>query len=169
MTESSEILQINAVRFARTLPGPLARVWSFLTERDKLQTWYGEDGRIEPRQGGSVWLMGGHIRGVVTQWQPHRRLTYSWNVFEPGDEVSGYPESYLTLELVAEGTEVALTLTHLPIPEWAVAQTRMGWHTYLDLIDAVANGRPAPSREDCMQRNAARYGVDLDNLRSGDD
>ncbi len=43
--------------------------------------------------------MGGHIRGVVTQWQPPGRLAYTWNVYNPGDAVSSYPESYLILTL----------------------------------------------------------------------
>ena len=90
------------------------------------------------------------------------------DVFDPGEDESRFPESYLMLELQGAGADVQLTLTHMPVPEWAVPQTRMGWHTYLDMIETVARGAPAPPREPCMQRNAARYGVDLDNLRSGD-
>ena len=57
--------------------------------------------------------MDGHIRGVVTQWQPPQRLSYTWNVFNPGDPadaVSAYPESYLTLALERRGGDVLLVL-----------------------------------------------------------
>ena len=47
-------------------------------------------------------LMGGHIRGTVTQWLPQKKLAYTWNVFAPGQTVSDFPESYLTLELDGE-------------------------------------------------------------------
>ena len=40
----------------------------------------------------------------------------------------------------------------------------MGWHTFLDMLDAAVRGEPAEPRQVYMQRNAARYGVDLANL-----
>jgi len=107
---------------------------------------------------------GGHIRGIVTQWQPPRRLTYSWNVLRPGEAESHYPESYLTIELQPRGSEVALTLTHLPVVDRFERQNAMGWHTFLDMLAAAVRGEPAEPRQAYMQRNAARYGVDLSNL-----
>jgi uncharacterized protein YndB with AHSA1/START domain len=74
MSDQDEVLRLPAVRFSRLLPGPAERVWAHLTECGKLSGWYGDDGVIEPREGGRIRFMGGHIRGVVTQWKPHRRL-----------------------------------------------------------------------------------------------
>jgi hypothetical protein len=85
-------------------------------------------------------------------------------VFGPGEAESRYPESYLTIELEARGSEVVLTLTHLPVLERFEKQNAMGWHTYLDMVDAAVRGGPAELREAIMKRNAARYGVDLSNL-----
>ena len=112
--------------------GPIERVWAFLTDTGKLPGWFGE-GNIEPRAGGAVNLMGGHVRGTVTQWRPPRRLAYTWNVFSPGDTESPYPE-YLTIALEPRGSEVALTLTHLPVLERFEQQNAMGWHTFLDML-----------------------------------
>ncbi len=64
-----EIIPESAVRFVRILPGPVEKVWALLTQTERLPEWYGE-GIIEPREGGKVQLMGGHIRGVVTGWRP---------------------------------------------------------------------------------------------------
>jgi uncharacterized protein YndB with AHSA1/START domain len=164
MSSQGEVISVQAVKFVRLLPGTVDQAWSYLTETQTIAEWYGEDGRIEPREGGAVWLMGGHIRGVVTQWKPGRRLTYTWNVFSEGEEESSYPESYLTLELDPSDTNMKLTLTHMPIPPKFSVQTRMGWHTYLDLIAAVANGEVPEPREAYMKRNAERYGVDMNNL-----
>ena len=163
MNSDGELKRVAMVQFERILPGPIERVWEFLTDTKKLPGWFGE-GRIEPRPGGAVNLMGGHIRGIVTQWQRPRRLAYSWDVFNPGDAESRFPESYLTIELQPRGSEVALTLTHLPVLDRFEKQNAMGWHTFLDMLDAAVRGEPAESRPAHMQRNAARYGVDLSNL-----
>jgi hypothetical protein len=46
----------------------------------------------------------------------------------------------------------------------AMVQNAMGWHTFLDMLEAALRGEPAEPRQAYMQRNAARYGVDLSNL-----
>jgi len=144
------------VRFERTIHASSDAIWSVLTDTARLPGWYGE-GRIEGRVGGTVSLMGGHIRGTVTQWLPPRKLAYTWNVFAPGQTVSDFPESYLTLEMDSS----KLTLTHLPVLEQFVRLNAAGWHTFLDMVDAAARGVPVEPREACMKRNADRYGVEL--------
>ncbi|MDP1749351.1 MAG: SRPBCC family protein [Reyranella sp.] len=162
MSEDAQFTHAHMVRFERLLPGPVERAWQVLTEASLLPGWYGE-GHIEPRIGGAVTLMGGHIRGTVTQCLPPERLTYSWNVFNPGDEVSPYPESYLSLELKPAGGDTALTLTHLPVLERFVKLNAMGWHTYLDMVAAAVRGEPVAPRDAYMTRNAKTYGIDLAN------
>jgi len=164
MSERGEFLKVSAVRFVRLLPGPVETVWAHLTAPAKLAGWYGQASAIEPREGGALALMGGHIRGVVTRWRPPTKLTHTWNVFAPGEAVSAYPESYLDLELEPQGAEVKLTLLHLPVLERFESQNAMGWATFLDILDDALRGRPVEPRPAYMQRNAARYGVDLDNL-----
>jgi uncharacterized protein YndB with AHSA1/START domain len=165
MSDRGESFRVLAVRFERTLPGPVERVWEYLTDCAKLRAWFGDDGTIEPREGGAIRFMGGHVRGVVTQWKPSRRLAYTWNVFNPGEADSPYPESYLTFDLESRGAEVLLTLTHLPILERFEKQNMMGWHTFMDILGAAARGEPVEARSAYMQRNAALYGIDLGNLQ----
>ena len=69
---------------------------------------------------------------------PQKKLAYTWNVFMPGQIVSNYPESYLTVEL----DDTNLTLTHLPVLEAFVKLNAVGWHTFLDMVDAAAGGGP---------------------------
>jgi uncharacterized protein YndB with AHSA1/START domain len=155
------------VRFERILPGPIERVWSFIAETKNLPAWFGDDGSIEPRPGGRVSFLGGHIRGVVTQWRPTTKLVYTWNVFNPGDPadaVSAYPESYPTFELEAAGAEVRLSFTHFPVLERFVQQNMMGWHTMLDILEAGLRGQAIEARPVYMKKNAPLYGVDLNNL-----
>jgi len=150
-----EIVPESAVRFVREFEAPVEKVWAFLTDSALLPEWYG-DGEIEPREGGKISLMGGHIRGVVTGWRPEKFLAYTWNVFSPGESVSPFPISYL--EFTLEGSR--LTLIHRPIPATMQNQTMMGWHTMLDLITAGIRGE-FPKRADLFPKNAALYGVDM--------
>ncbi len=165
MSDLGQTFRVLAVRFERRLPGPRERVWEHLTHCDQLSGWFGEAGVIEPREGGRVNFMGGHVRGVVTRWQPPRQLVYTWNVFNPGETESAYPESYLTFDLEEHAGEVALSLVHFPILERFERQNSMGWHTFLDMLTATLRGDPLESRGEYMKRNAARYGVDLSQLQ----
>ena len=82
-------------------------------------------------------------------------------IFGTNDETSPYPESYLTLELSPQDNGTMLTLTHLPVLEPFVKVNAMGWHTYLDMVTAAAQGETVQSRDSYMAKNAKRYGIDL--------
>ena len=165
MSDLGQMFRAPAVRFERQLPGTTASVWAHLTDCSKLTGWYGDDSSIEPREGGAVRLMGGHIRGVVTQWRPECRLAHTWNVFSPGDAESPFPESYLTIDLEPHDGGVRLVLTHVPVLERFETQNAMGWHTFLDTLEDTLAGRAIRPRPEYMRKNAALYGVDLANLQ----
>ena len=160
MSDGAQFTHAHMVRFERHIPGPPPQAWGFLSDPGRLPGWYGE-GSIEPRVGGAVSLMGGHIRGVVTQWQPPGRLAYTWNVYNPGDATSPYPESYVILTLAATVEGTLLTLEHLPVLDSFVKLNAMGWHTFVDMVDAAVRGEPVHGRDHYMARNAKQYGVDL--------
>ena len=160
MSDGAQFTHAHMVRFERHIPAPPPQAWGFLSDPGRLPGWYGE-GSIEPRVGGAVSLMGGHIRGVVTQWQPPGRLAYTWNVYNPGDATSPYPESYVILTLAATVEGTLLTLEHLPVLDSFVKLNAMGWHTFVDMVDAAVRGEPVHGRDHYMARNAKQYGVDL--------
>jgi len=93
MTNQGQVIAESAIQFVRLLPAPPDKTWTFLTEPARVAEWYGE-GVIETREGGKVELMGGHIRGVVTGWRPQQFFAHTWNVFAPGETISGWPVSY---------------------------------------------------------------------------
>jgi len=163
MSHDAQFTHAHMVRFERPIAATPDEVWSVLTDIRRLPGWYGK-GVIEPRVGGRVELMGGHIRGTVTRQRPPHQLAYTWNVYSPGERESAFPESYLTLELAPKEGGTLLTLTHLPVLEPFVKLNAMGWHTFLDMIDAASRGATVEPREAYMKRNAERYGVDISRL-----
>jgi len=158
------VVEEAAIMFERDLPASPEKAWVFLTEPSRLAGWYGE-ALIEPREGGKIEMMSGHIRGVITGWRPHQFLAHTWNVFQPGETISAWPVSYLEFMLEGHGTATHLTLIHRPIPARMQPQTMMGWHTFLDMLEAGVRREEVQARDHYMQKNAALYGVDLNNLK----
>jgi len=146
------------VRLIRYLPGPIERVWDFLTDPEKRARWFA-GGPIEPRKGGTITLNfrnanlgpgetppdgakefhdpGASMAGTITRWEPPHVLAYTFG--ETG-------ESLVTFELSVEGANVRLVLTHratgedLPyLPGFAA-----GWHTHLAHLLSLLEGTPRP-------------------------
>jgi uncharacterized protein YndB with AHSA1/START domain len=143
----------SEVRFERLLPGPIERVWAYLTEPGKRRTWFA-GGPIEPRVGGKVEFFFQHSNlnwrkepvpekynaaetGVgmtfrVTRYEPPHVLGYTWD--EQGSEV--------TFELAAQGDKVLLVLTHRRLPDRAaLANVSSGWHLHLGLLEDLLAGK----------------------------
>jgi uncharacterized protein YndB with AHSA1/START domain len=140
------------VRLERRLPGPIERVWRYLTESDLRAQWLAS-GPMELRVGGVVDLTwrndelspgekraegaGHHHRQVteVTAIDPPRLLSFSW---QGGSEV--------TFELEAIGAEVKLTVTHQRASSRSgLVGVSTGWHAHLDVLAArLAGETPAP-------------------------
>ena len=55
MNDFGIITEAGAIRFERLLPGPIERVWAYLTESDKRGKWLAS-GPVELRVGGQVEL-----------------------------------------------------------------------------------------------------------------
>ena len=140
------------VRFERLLPGPIETVWEFLVDSDKRGQWLAS-GPMKLKEGGAVELRFRHRdlsphkvapperykemdeKGHVSQErvlrvEPPWLLAISWG------------QSEVTFELVPEGTNVRLILTHRRLStREEMVQTSGGWHTHLDILVERANGR----------------------------
>lgn len=160
MSAMGEWLDETIVRFVRDMPGPIERVWAFLTEGEKRARWFaGGDWELTP--GGRAQLifendelspsedgppekykdLSGvqHYEGRILEVDPPHRLVLQWI------EREGEP-SVVTFELAPLGDKVRLTLTHTGLgSETARISTGAGWHTHLDIWMAMARGEDAPS------------------------
>lgn len=143
------IVDAHTVRFERLLPGPIGRLWDYLTRPELLATWLAE-AEIEPRVGGQVELRFNddvddcrppgdepETVGTITRWDPPRALAYSWADSEDTPEGHGSgPDSEVTFELEERGADVLLVLTHRRLATPAMPGFGAGWHSHLDALAA---------------------------------
>ena len=159
MGEFGVVTEARTVRLQRVLPGPIERVWAYLTESDKRGKWLAT-GEMELRVGGRVELTfrnneltphaetppekyasadGNSIHGRITRCEPPRLLSYTW------DGGSGV-DSEVTFELSPQGQDVLLVLTHRRLPDrTTMVSVASGWHTHLGiLVDRLHDREPGP-------------------------
>src|SRR5689334_15338678 len=116
-------LDQRTVRLERILPGPIERVWAYITEEDKRAKWLCS-GQWDLRAGGKITLVfnnatlssdketperfkEGQCRemdGEIVRYEPPRLLSFTWNTAEEPSEV--------TFELTPKGNEVLFVVTH---------------------------------------------------------
>jgi uncharacterized protein YndB with AHSA1/START domain len=172
MSEHGVLVDRRTVRFERLLPGPIERVWAYLTESEKRATWLAA-GEMELAVGGRVEHVfhnsrltghddppppkyekyGGESRmaGTITACEPPRRLAYTW------PESSGEP-SEVTFELAPRGERVLLVLTHRRLASREdVLGVSGGWHAHLDILADRLEGRRPPSFWPTHTRLEAEY------------
>lgn len=143
----------DTVRLQRVLPGPIERVWSYLTDSDLRRQWLAA-GDMAPRAGSEFELVWRNdeltdppgdkpdgfgeehrMQSRITEYDPPRRLAFSWD----GD-------SDVTIELEPRGDDVQLTLMHRHLGNRnRVLMHSAGWHAHLDLLaDRVGGRKSAP-------------------------
>jgi uncharacterized protein YndB with AHSA1/START domain len=141
-------------RIERLLPGPIERVWSYLTDPEKRRKWFG-GGPMDLRAGGGVELQfrfselssettpadqadACEVAGLVTKCEPPRLLSYTWGTEADASEVS--------FELEARGERVLLVITHRGLRNRGmVLKVASGWHTHLELLcDHLNDREPRP-------------------------
>lgn len=161
MTDAYGVVSgVREMRFERLLPGPIERVWTYVTDPDLRARWLAA-GPMELRVGGRVEFTfrhrnlspdetppenyanmneNGHVMvGEVLACDPPRRLTITW-------DSSGPTPSQVTFELTPRGDEVLLTLIHRKLADRAeMVNVSGGWHTHLGILeDLLASRAPRP-------------------------
>ena len=151
-TNSSEL------RIVRTLPGPIERVWEYLTDPEKRARWFC-GGELQQRAGGKVVFHMVHknlapdekppakyaqvqdpgvsFEGRVLQCEAPRLLAYTF----------GSDDSEVTIELTPQGNDVLLVLTHRvrgAEEEGELTNYASGWHIHLNHLVAQLTNTPRP-------------------------
>jgi len=161
------------VRIVRILPGPIERVWSYITDSEKRATWFA-GGPIELRVGGRAELLFKHSQisphetppekyrevhdpgvgmvGLVTQCEPPRLLAFTWDGATLGEG------SEVLFELSPQGDEVQLTLTHRKLQSDAERiNVSSGWHLHTAILAAHLTGATPPPLWAAHSRLEAAY------------
>jgi len=137
----------------RLLPGPIERVWAYLTKSERRRQWLAA-GQMEMKVGAPfefVWRNDElndppsarpagfpeehRMQSRITELDPMRKLSIAWN--NSGD---------VTFELEPKGEGVLLTVIHRRLPDRStMLKVSAGWHMHLDILVARAIGNePAP-------------------------
>lgn len=140
MNDFATIDERQTLTLVRDLPGPIERVWAFLTDPQFLTRWFSE-GIVADRVGGEVRFDIG-AEGRITAYEPPRLLEYTWN--EPNLSRGPFFDSLVRWELVEAGNRVRLTLTHKRLSVLEAVWHGAGWHAFLDRLSASVEGREPP-------------------------
>jgi uncharacterized protein YndB with AHSA1/START domain len=153
----AELVAPGTVRIERLLPGPIDRVWAYLTESDRRGRWLAT-GDMDLRVGGAVHLHWRHVDlspdkapaperfrqyddGVsmasrITRCEPPHVLAYTW-----GDD-----SAEVLFELSPRGEHVHLVVTHSGMPTHeGRTSVATGWHAHLAILLDVLEGRAPPN------------------------
>ena len=148
-----ELIEPMSVRIERMLPGPIDRIWSYLTDSDLRGQWLAT-GDMPQQPGGKVELVWRNddlsgrqeqrpaevpaerrMECTVVRAEAPRLLVLSW----------GASGSEVTFELEPKGSEVKLTLTHRRLPDRGnLIGVSAGWHAHLDILIGRLRGGELP-------------------------
>jgi len=160
MNDSAIFLHLDGqtqVVLERTFEQPPSSLWSQLTHPAKLPQWLAP-GEIEPRVGGVARLdfgvSGAVIDSMVTAFEPHRLLEYSWSA---PDE----PTRPLRWEIIPAGRGSRLRLIlRVPAGEDA-ARAAAGFEAHLEMLAAALEGVPIKFPFETFKAAREAYRLDL--------
>jgi uncharacterized protein YndB with AHSA1/START domain len=145
------------LRIVRLLPGPIERVWEFLTDPEKRSRWFA-GGITELKPGGKIEFAMHHAKLSPHETPPE---TYA-HVHEPGVTFAGRvlraepprllvftfgdENSVVTFDLKPQGGQVLLVVSHRSTDKDIKEQPSYagGWHAHLALLVALLEGKPLP-------------------------
>jgi uncharacterized protein YndB with AHSA1/START domain len=148
---AATLIEPGTVKMERLLPGPVERVWAYLTESKKRATWLAA-GEFDLRLGGAITLQfdnenlpndpetaakhkakgKGKFEGKITRLEPMRVLAHTWNM--GGD-------TEVTYELTPRGKDVLLTVVHRRLASRELVRGVMGgWDVHTGILADILNG-----------------------------
>jgi uncharacterized protein YndB with AHSA1/START domain len=153
------------LKIERLLPGPIERVWAYLTESELRRQWLAA-GQMEMKAGAPfefVWRNNEltnppgqrppgfgdehRMQSQITVLDPPRKLAFTW---QGSGEVS--------FELEPRGRKVLLTVIHRRLSDRAtLLKVGAGWHMHLDVLVARATGEQPEAFWDGWSRLKNEY------------
>jgi uncharacterized protein YndB with AHSA1/START domain len=137
--QTSIPLDPNAPVVARVLiEAPPDVVFPYFTDPALATKWIAQSAELDPRPGGVFHIVveGNPARGVFVEVDPPRRVVFTWGI--DGNEDLPPGTSTVEVDLVAEGDDTVVTLTHRDLPEDYKASHKSGWIQFLVKLNSVA-------------------------------
>ena len=153
------------LKIQRLLPGPIERVWAYLTESELRRQWLAA-GQMEMKVGAPFELVWRNIeltyapskrpdgfgeehrlQSRITELDPPRKLAIAWG------STGG-----VSFDLEPAGDRVLLTVIHRRLPDRsALLNVSAGWHAHLDMLVARLSGEEPGPFWDRFSRLRAEY------------
>ena len=148
-----ELIEPATLKIQRLLPGPIERIWAYLTDSELRRKWLAS-GQMEMKAGAPFELVWRNseltdppgmrpegfgeehkMQSRITECDPPRKLSFTWG--NNGD---------VTFELAPAGNRVLLTVIHRRLADRNMTlMVGAGWHMHLDILVARASGtEPEP-------------------------
>lgn len=154
------------LKIQRLLPGPIERIWAYLTDSDLRRQWLGA-GEMEMKAGAPFELVWRNdelskapsqrppgfgeeqrMQSRITELDPPHKLVIAWQ--DSGD---------VSFELEPKGSKVLLTVIHRHLPDRAtLLGVAGGWHMHLDILVARATGKEPEPFWEGWRRLKEEYG-----------
>jgi uncharacterized protein YndB with AHSA1/START domain len=150
---------------SRPLPGPIERVWAWLTDGALRRQWLAEgdmvlevgaefelvwrnNGLTDPPGARPEGMTGEHrMRSRIVEVEAPHRLVFTWD--ESGE---------VEMNLAPQGAGVLLTVVHHRLPRHSMLLgVSAGWHGHLDLLAARLEGAVPEPFWDAWVRLRAEY------------
>ena len=147
------LIEPTTLKIQRLLPGPVERIWAYLTDSDLRRKWLAA-GEMEMKVGAAFELVWRNdeltnppgqrptgfpaehrMEGRITELDPPRKLAITWG-----------KSGGVSFELEPKGDQVLLTLIHRRLPDrGTMLNVSAGWHMHLDVLVARVSGSPDPA------------------------
>ena len=157
------------IRIMRTLPGPIERIWTYLTDPEKRQRWFA-GGPMELRVDGKMELFFQHKNISPTETPPtEHQCHHEVGTKMPGTVLRCEPphllsytfgeNSDVTFELFPQEDKVLLVLTHQSRGEDLsyLGGFASGWHTHFSILIAQLENVPQPLFWETHSRLKSEY------------
>ena len=137
----------QTVRLQRLLPGPIERIWAYLTEGELRRqwlasgdmalevgapfelVWHNDELSDPPGKRPEGFAEEHRMQSRITEVDPPRRLAFAWG------------EGDVSFDLEPRGSQVLLTVTHRGISDRAnMLMIGAGWHMHLNTLVTRAQG-----------------------------
>ncbi len=137
----------DPIQVERRVAAPPSEVYRYLTESSCWQRWQGVEAPVEAEPGGGLRLLMGDgtvASGRFVELVTNRRVVFTWGWREGTFGVTP-GSSTVEIDLVPDGADTLIRLTHRGLPDAAREPHSAGWELYLGrLAISAAGGEAGP-------------------------